>query len=224
MSTTMIPTYSTILGAPSAKINHSIIHDVVILMTIPEQDALKAMIADAPDDAVFVEYGCGGSTCLFAAHMRSGQRLYSIEHDKNWFHRIGTVLGDMNRQGEIFLYWKPAAKGRKLGYKVGDTVHTVEDHQFRIYGSPTEELAHGLEDYIHTTDTDIPWSQVHCVFVDGVARGAVLAIIRHKLSPGAMVILHDAADRAEWYKWAVNGLYETQGLLDSMLWLTVPQK
>lgn len=46
------------ITAPPAKINHHIMHDVVILMTDAEQTALKQIIAAAPDDAVFVEYGC----------------------------------------------------------------------------------------------------------------------------------------------------------------------
>lgn len=216
--------YSTIVAAPPAKINHSIVHDVVILMTPAEQEAIKQMIADAPDDAVFVEYGCGGSTCLFAAYMRASQKLYSIEHQERWFHRIRTVLGDMQRNGAVFLYWKPAAGGRKMGYQIGDDVHIIEEHEFRQYGTPSEELPHGLDAYINASGIDIDWSNVHCVLIDGVARGAVLAVVRQKLAPGALVILHDAADRSDWYKWAVQDLYDSHRLLDSMLWLTVPKK
>ena len=216
--------YSKIVAVPPAKINHSIMHDVVILMTPNEQEALKQMIAAAPDDAVFVEYGCGGSTCLFAAHMRASQKLYSIEHQKEWFERIRMVLGDMQRGGEVFLFWKPAAGGRKMGFQLGEDVHIIEEHEFRRYGTPTEELPHGLEDYINATGIDIDWSKVHCVLVDGVARGAVLAMIRHKLSPDAMVIVLDAAQRNIWYTWAVQPLYDAHGFVDSMLWLTVPKK
>ena len=48
------PTF-TITAAPSAKINHSIVHDVVILMSDEEQKALKEFITSAPENAVFVE-------------------------------------------------------------------------------------------------------------------------------------------------------------------------
>ena len=212
------------ITAPPAKINHNIVHDVLILMTDAEQEFLKQIIADAPADAVFVEYGCGGSTCLFALHMQPTQHLHSIEHNKGWFSRIRGVLSDLTISGDISLYWKPAADGKKLGYQVGDAVHTFEDHEFRVYGSPSEELAHGLEDYIHGTGTNIDWSKVHCVLVDGVARGATVAVLRHKLPAGALVLLHDAGQRRGWYNWAVNGLYVTHGLIDDMLVLEVPTK
>lgn len=210
------------ISAPPAKINHNIVQDVVILMSDDEQIALKQMIADAPDDAVFVEYGCGGSTCLFGLHMRPGQQLHSIEHNKNWFLRIRGVLSDMTLAGDISLYWKPAAGGKKLGYMIDDTVHTIEDDEFRVYGSPSEELAHGLEEYIHGTGTNIDWSKVHCVLVDGVARGATLAILRHKLPAGALVLLHDAGLRPGWYNWAIEGIYTEHRLVDNMLVLEVP--
>ena len=217
------PTF-TITAAPSAKINHSIVHDVVILMSDEEQKALKDLITSAPENAVFVEYGCGGSTCFFAMHMRPTQHLHSLEHNKDWFLRIREVLSDMTISGDVSLYWKPAAGGKKLGYKIGDQVHTFEDKDFRVYGSPSEELAHGLEDYIHGTDTNIDWAKVHCVLVDGVARGPILAVLRHKLPAGALVLLHDAGPRQGWYSWAVDGLYTVHGLIDNMLVLEVPQK
>lgn len=212
----------TIAGVPRAKINHNIIHDVVILMSDAEQTALKDSIADAPDDAVFVEYGCGGSTCLFALQMRHGQQLHSLEHNKQWYQRIHTVLSDLPSAGDICLYWKPAADGKRLGVQVGDDLRLFEDHEFRVYGSPTEELAHGLETYIHGTDTRIDWSRVHMVLVDGVARGAVLAVLRTKLPAGATVLLHDAAHRVAWYKWAVD-LYTPCALVDNLLVLRVPE-
>lgn len=211
------------ISAPPAKINHHIMHDVVILMSDAEQTALKQIIADAPDDAVFVEYGCGGSTCLFALHMRPTQHLHSIEHNKGWFIRMRGVLSDMTISGDVSLYWKPAAGGKKLGYMIDDAVHTFEDNEFRVYGSPSEELAHGLDEYIHGIGTNIDWSNVHCVLVDGVARGATLAVLRHKLPARALVLLHDAGPRPGWYNWAITGLYTSHGLVDNMLVLEVPQ-
>jgi hypothetical protein len=224
MSEPMTTPQYKIIGAPRAKINHSIVHDVVILMSDDEQRTLQQIIADAPDNAVFVEYGCGGSTCLFATQMRPGQHLHSIEHDKDWFLRIRHVLSDIPTSGDVSLYWKPAAEGKTLAYKIGDEVHKILEKDFRVYGSPSEELAHGLEGYIHATDTNIDWSKVHCVLVDGVARGAVLATLRLKLPAGAIVLLHDAANRVWWYRWAVEGVYTTHGLIDNLLVLEVPAK
>lgn len=217
---TLLP--HNIVAAPPAKINHNIVHEVVILMTSAEQDALKHIIADAPDDAVFVEYGCGGSTCLFALHMRASQRLYSIEHNKEWFLRIRHVLSDLKVSGDVMLHWKPACEGKPLVYKNGDVVQPITEADLRPYGHPAEELALGLEDYIHARGTDIDWSKVRCVLVDGVARGAVLAILRLKLSPGTIVLLHDATERTEWYKWAVHDVYTIHGMVDHMLVLEVP--
>jgi len=215
-------THFSITSAPPAKINHNIVHDVVILMTDAEQTALKQIIADAPDGAIFVEYGCGGSTCLFGLHMRPTQQLHSIEHNKDWFSRIRHVLSDMTLAGNIALHCKPPAAGKTFAYKIGEEVHRIKEEEFRIYGHPTEELAHGLEDYIHAHGTNIDWSKVRCVLVDGVARGAVLATLRLKLPPGALVLLHDAIDRILWYRWAVQDVYLLHSLVDSMLVLEVP--
>lgn len=208
---------------PTSEATPTILHQVSILMSDTEQIALKQMVLDAPDDAVFVEYGCGGSTCIFALTMRGTQQLHSIEHTREWFDRIGSVLGALPLRGEVFLHWKPAGDGRPLGYKIGDNTQIIEEHNFRVYGTPSEELPHGLDSYIHAKGTNINWSKVHCVLVDGVARGAVLAVLRHKLPAGAIVILHDAALRVDWYRWAVNDLYEVVQLVDNMLWLRVPK-
>lgn len=209
------------LGAPKAKINGNLVHEVEILMTETETAYLQNLIAAAPEDATFVEYGCGGSTCFFATTLGPRHELHSIEHNKKWYERIRVVLSDIPVQGSISLYHKPAFDGKKASLLINGENRVITEEDLRPLSWPHEELPVGLEAYIHGKDTNIRWPSVHCVFVDGIARGAVLSVLRQKLTAGAIVILHDAKKRLPWYRWAID-LYDVVELVDHMLVLRVP--
>lgn len=193
-----------------------------ILLSAAEQEYLKRHVALAPDTAQFVEYGCGGSTILFAEAMRAEQQLYSIEHNPEWFEKVSTYLQD-GLFTNVNLFLRLPCQGKIVVLLNSDGTKTLMPEKLlRPYSTHNEELPLGLEDYIHAVDTGIDWSRVPMVFVDGVARGAVLAVLRQKLNPGTKVLLHDAKGREIWYKWAVDELYVQEELIDNMLVLSVP--
>ena len=72
------------------------------------------------------------------------------------------------------------------------------------FGQPYEETPVACADYIHANEIPIPWAKVELVLVDGFVRGAVLAVIRTKVTQGIAVFLHDYAGREWWYDWAVR--------------------
>lgn len=52
------------------------------------------------------------------------------------------------------------------------------------------------------------------------SRGAVLASLIPKLTPGAVVLMHDYIGREHWYNWAVQ-LYTVESISGTMIKLRV---
>lgn len=148
-----------------------------------------------------VEWGSGGSTVLFLPYFEKG-KLTSIEHNRTWYHKVSEHVERMDLSPEIrnsFTYiWRPPTY---LGHPVSLAFHG--------YGIPYEESPTFVADYINPEpssgekifDADI-------YFVDGIARGAVLAtILRKAKNREARVFLHDShgpENREEWYRWATD--------------------
>lgn len=184
-----------------------------ILLSDNEQQLLKDIIYNAPSTATFVEYGCGGSTILFAESMRESQHLHSIEHNKEWF---DTVSEELHRRActNVTMHLR---EPRQLLRDTNGAIEAINETTFRPYATPHEELPMGLEDYIHAHNTNIDWSHVYCVFVDGVARGPILALLPYKLQAHTGVLLHDAAGREVWYQWSYQKQYVQLDMVGSML-------
>jgi hypothetical protein len=148
-----------------------------------------------PDTAHVVEFGCGGSTCWLADLMLPQQRLESVEHNPEWYHRVL----------EATAYAKPIF-----------TLH-LHPPDFALdryrYSAAEEEMPAGLTDYLNPA---IDWSDVSLVFVDGVARGAVLALTAQRVRAGTTVLLHDYQGREQWYDWPLR-LYHRVHLEGSLL-------
>lgn len=194
-----------------------------IMLLESEREYIKGIIAKAPEDAIFVEFGCGGSTLMFASSMLPTQQLYSIEHNGEWFEKVKAALQAQNVLNVTLLWYAPF-QGHELSIVYEDkTKKIISEKELRPFGNMYEELPIGLDNYINVTSVDIEWSRVAAVLVDGVARGAVLAVLRTKLNPGTLVLLHDARRREPWYKWAVDYLYEGVEMIDTLLVLRVPK-
>lgn len=162
-----------------------------ILMTLDDQTRLRELVRECPDDAVILEYGMGGSTLLMAEELRATQRLISIDHNPEWYHKVKTAIVDTGHAHHVSLFLKTPDL----------------EPQFWPFGHPHEETPVACFDYIHAGGVPVPWSTLSMVFVDGFVRGPVLAAIRTKLPSGIPVLLHDYKGREEWYDWAV-GLYQ----------------
>ncbi len=158
------------------------------MMTVDDQRVLLDVIDNAPDDAVFVEFGGGGSSLMFASRLKDTQRLITIDHNPEWYEKIATAIAPyQNAEVHLITPKVPA--------------------NFHPFGHPYEEVPMACTSYIHALGVDIPWDKVSCVLVDGIARGAVMAAVRTKLKPLATVLIHDYIGREEWYDWAVE-LYD----------------
>lgn len=161
------------------------------MMTIDDQRQLIATIEHAPDDALFVEFGGGGSTLMFARHMRNDQRLITIEHNPEWYAKIKSALVDGDPANRVSVYLRtPEA-----------------EPTFYPFGHPYEEVPVACDAYIHTDNIPISWRNVYAVLVDGFVRGAVLSVLRGRLATDTLVFLHDYTGREPWYDWAVR-LYD----------------
>lgn len=158
------------------------------MMTVDDQRVLLDVINNAEDDAVFVEFGGGGSSLMFASRLKDTQRLITIDHNPEWYEKIAEAIAPY-----------PNAEVHLITPKVQPNFHP--------FGHPYEEVPMACAPYIHALGIDIPWDKVGCVLVDGIARGAVMAAVRTKLKPFTAVLIHDYIGREEWYDWAVE-LYD----------------
>lgn len=165
------------------------------MMTVDDQRTLTAVVQSLPDDAVLVEYGSGGSTVMFAKLLRGAQKLYTIEHNVDWFHKVKTALKEVDTDQRV-----------SLNLRTPDA-----DASVWPFGHYYEETPYACADYIHAVGVEIPWSKVRFALVDGFARGAVLAMLTTKLESETPVFLHDYLGREAWYEWAVR-LYDVVAL------------
>jgi len=169
-----------------------------VMMHPDEQDTLIGALPLLSMNATIVEFGSGGSTCMFADHLGAVQYLISIEHNAEWYNKVTDALKTSRNLPRIQYHYIPPA------YPL----------EFYAFAHPYEECPAGLENYIKGPDID--WTKVEMVLVDGVARGAVLATLATKLRPNTRIFLHDYTDRETWYDWAVN-LYKREERVEKLL-------
>lgn len=160
-----------------------------------------------PDGMKLMEFGSGGSTYQIGLRLKPQQELFSVEHNPEWFAKVREAV-------------------KTLDVSVFQRIHrTLAIPKFTLqtdnFARPFEEVPAGLTTYLHPTfKVPLDWKDVGFVFVDGLARGATLAVLNNKLAPGTTVFLHDYIGREEWYQWAVD-LYERVSLTNMLLELKV---
>lgn len=179
-----------------------------------EIDYLIDFMGKKPEGSKMVEWGSGGSTAMFVPFFKTGQ-LISIEHNHEWFDKVGTELNSGGYDPEClknFLY---------------AFVPPIVDARFYGYGVPYEENPCFAKDYINPRIMDghkpVNVWDADIFFVDGICRGAILATIRVKATkllknyddtagewkPPATIFIHDYYGqemREPWYNWA-SSLY-----------------
>jgi hypothetical protein len=165
------------------------------LMHPNELEHFQRVLNRLPDDAHLVEFGCGGSTCWIAERLKPNQRLDSIEHNPEWYHRVLEATAYATTQITIHLHPPELELER---YK---------------YACAEEEMPAGLTHYLNP---EVDWSDVALVFVDGVARGSVLAMTALRVCSGTTVLLHDYEGRQQWYDWPLS-VYQRVHLEGSLL-------
>lgn len=168
-----------------------------------EEDEIKyfrRIMATKKDGAKMVEWGSGGSTVMFLPYFTTGS-LISIEHNSEWFDKVnadisGGTFDDSALNNFNYVLRPPVYNG----YYV--------DLKFHGYGVPHEENPCFVGSYICPDIRDLNIFDADIYFVDGIARGAVLAMIAAKATnKDAMVFVHDyygPERRHDWYRWAEN--------------------
>jgi hypothetical protein len=158
----------------------------------------RAILEALPPFGSMLEWGGGGSSAWFLSRMTLGQRfvtpgqtLVTVEHDQAWAQQIRNECGG-------YLNWELRCIPSSL--EVGRNA------------THFEECPAGLRRYIGQADID--WFDV--ILVDGVARGACLALALSSAKPGASIFVHDW-NREEWYEWAlcIRRPVQTLGVIEA---------
>ena len=144
-----------------------------------EVDFLRANLK--PTDTV-LEWGSGGSTLEIAKRVH---RLFSIEHDFNWFQKVRPLLPD-----NASLAYIP----RNREEKPGDD-GTYEDyadyikHPIRLFARPEE-----------SKNKPMVFIAPDVIFIDGRARVECAKVAAQLLAPGGIILIHDYRNPTEKYR------------------------
>jgi len=178
---------------------------------------LIRLVQGASPNAMFVEWGTGGSTQYVATKLRGTQIYFAIEHNVAWYQQVQKGLPAFDKQAHVSLHHIAATISE----------FDFDERYLRPIGHSREEVPTGLEAYIHgdgciseLTGTPLDWDKVEGAFVDGLARGAVLMMLATNLRQGTTVLLHDYVGRESRYDWALRG-YTKIKVVQSMLVLKV---
>ena len=156
--------------------------DIEILMQLDEPAYIYDLV---PEEGTLIEWGCGGSTMYFLDHLKPGQTLVSIEHNRQWYDQVSErIQNHPNIEQHVFLFIP------------SDGVSNT------YYARPEEEMPCGLEDYIVFDMDTIKTADVF--FLDGVARGPTAAFLSRQAKDTAHVLIHDYKGRENWYHWAAR--------------------
>lgn len=156
-----------------------------IQMIRDEIDYMVEVISKMPEDGVFVEWGSGGSTCLWLATLGPNQSLISIEHNRDWFNAVQKAIHE-NFGFEIARKFTYIFEKEEPGYNHG-------------YGGIEEENPFGLWKYMLPTEAVL---EGDVFFIDGLARGPIVSLLLLKrLKPDSLIFVHDYAPRTSAYYW-----------------------
>lgn len=138
-----------------------------------------------PDDGVFVEWGSGGSTCLWLESLKESQSLISIEHNREWFDRVNQAVREPFKF-DLLLRFSYIYEPEEAGYNHG-------------YGGIEEENPFGLWRYMLPTEAVLDGD---VFFIDGLARGPIVALLLLKRrKPNSFIFVHDYKPRTSAYYW-----------------------
>ena len=173
-----------------------------------EIEYLRDFMSSKPDGTKLVEWGSGGSTVMFLPYFETGE-FVSIEHNEEWFNK---VVEEITTGG-----YSPAAVANFTYVLARPKV----DIRFYGYGIPHEENPCFAVDYINPRGETVSIWDADVYFVDGICRGPILSMIRHKrgtemcwddidqkwIKKPPTVFIHDyfgPEQREPWYEWAAQ--------------------
>jgi predicted O-methyltransferase YrrM len=134
-------------------------------------DDLALLDAALNEAKVVVEYGSGASTIHIGNRLRDWGSLVSVEHDPEWFAKVGEFLEVQNLDNVTLLLREP---------KTGKTIRPWQRFSDR-------EMA----DYVTAPRSEVGEGTADLVFVDGRQRiNCALEAVK-LLKSGALLMVHD---------------------------------
>ena len=174
-----------------------------------EFEYFEKLFASLPNNAKIVEWGSGGSTMYMLDNLKKKQTLMSIEHDTEWAKKLIGPIDNFNKklnQVRYFVTGLPTIQCEKDGLVFINP--DFEEHKKFQMGRFLEENPSYISNYIDPTYAHADFADVFesdFFFVDGLARGAVLATIKAKATKkDPIILLHDYTGRELQYEWAIR--------------------
>lgn len=200
-------------------------------MEDPELKYLEDLVKSLPDGAKIMEWGSGGSTTMFLELINSTQRLISVEHDVAWAEKVYLSVADHPNR-DCFMPINVQLQSITFTNQEGKDDSTLyELYKQKMIGTFLEENPSFLKNYIDPTKLTVDeaarrWLDMifdaDVYFVDGLARGAVLATIKLKAKKkDAVVMIHDYVGRQNQYDWAASLYSKGEIIPPTLLKLTI---
>ncbi len=189
------------------------------LMHPKEIEYILSVLMTMPKDAHVLEFGMGASTLFLANHLGPTQHLYSVEHNLEWFCKVNEVL---ERDERMHLQYRPNSLHLDISCADKDGNH-IKPETLSLSRFLMEESSAGYGSYLNMHYGN-DWKKTPLVIVDGVVRGACLAMLHNFVRQGTTVLLHDWASiptspepsREEWYNFGAS-LFTRVRIIDTML-------
>lgn len=179
-----------------------------------EIEYLKDFMSKKPAGTKLVEWGSGGSTAMFLPYFETGQFI-SIEHNEEWFSKVAEEISIGGFSPEPV--YSPSAVANFTYVLARPKI----DIRFYGYGVPHEENPCFAIDYIDPKVDGVNIWDADIYFVDGICRGPILSMIRHKrgmescydvldarwIEKPPTIFIHDyfgPEQREPWYEWAAR--------------------
>ena len=181
---------------------------------------MEEAVAALADNAKIIEWGSGGSSTMFLENLKPNQRLVSIEHNPMWYDRVNDAVANHPKRTQ-FEY---ILMRMELNITKNEVTKTIDQVEYWGYGDPPEEnpcfLEHYIDPYIERSDKKTFDADLY--FVDGIARGAILAkIFINATNREAPVYIHDYKGREAWYEWIINQYSKKEIIGETLCKLTM---
>lgn len=149
------------------------------------------------------EYGSGGSTLFWALRVA---KVYSIEHDEDWYQQMLKELADRNIKNTQYIAAFP------------ETDSSFESKDFRrpqdCISKSRKYVNMKFDTYVKTIES-FPDSSFDIIVVDGRARNSCIYYSVPKLKTGGLLVVDNTEreyylkpfefKKEEWTKWVFSG-------------------
>ena len=160
---------------------------LVVYMSAVEFSQLRAILA-VNEPKVVLEWGSGGSTQALLETVPSIERMFSVEHNRQWYEKVRSTIVDER----LSLYLcEPGEPEPHLPRGHQDRVATLQAYALRAEQDPS----------LFSRYVTLPRSfgvEFDFVLVDGRARVFCLREGFALLRPGGVLVIHDA-QRSEYH-------------------------